>query len=82
MLTALLWHHLQGWQYLNLTSETSLWEAPDGSGTTVYVGYDGENIVDFVVRFQSGGPSLVSQLLTDVESRFAVRALADSGDAA
>ena len=80
-LTDLLWHHLQDWQHLNLTSDTSVWEAPDGSGTTVYVEYVSANIVAFVVQFQGDRPSLISDLLSEVERRFAVRAVVDGGTA-
>jgi hypothetical protein len=49
-LTELLWQRCRDWQYLNPTSDTSIWEDPTEAGASIYVAYEGEEIVELVLN--------------------------------
>jgi hypothetical protein len=75
--TELLWSRLQMWHYLNITSDTSMWEDRGGSGAMLYVEFREERIVELGVDLNGDrGPAadILNALLFELERAFGLRA--------
>jgi len=48
------------------TSNTSIWEDPTGTDGTIYVAYDGDEIVELVIQLDGD----VSDVASELERRF------------
>ena len=67
---------LRTWHYLNFTSDTAIWEAPE-SGATLYVATDDQGELCEMVLSES---ELLGRIELTLASRFDIHALAESGD--
>ena len=76
-ITQFLWERCRDWQYLNPTSGTSIWEDPAGTDGSIYVAYEGEDIVELVI--EPGGNA--SEVASELENRFGLLTEAISQDA-
>jgi hypothetical protein len=71
-----LWRRLRNWTYLNLTSNTSVWEAPEGQGYTVFVAFEEGRVCELIVNPGSTGAKrngTIDGLLSELSSRFAIQ---------
>ena len=75
--TEFLWERCRDWQYVNPTSGSSIWEDPAGTDGSIYVAYDGEDIVELVIELGSNASDVASEL----EHRFGLLREAGSQDA-
>jgi hypothetical protein len=63
--TDFLWERCRDWHYMNPAVGISVWEERS-SGGTVYVAFEGENIVEFIIY---DGETL-TEMTSELESRF------------
>jgi hypothetical protein len=70
-LTDFLWERCRSWQYLNPTSGTSIWEDPVEAGASIYVAYEGEEIIELVLNMgESDGAT--ARVASELAKRFEV----------
>ena len=75
--TDFLWERCREWQYVNPGSGISIWEDPAGTDGSIYVAYEGEDIVELVIDLGGNASDVASEL----ENRFRLLTEAASQDA-
>lgn len=75
--TEFLWKRCYDWQYTNPTSSMSIWEGPADTDGSIYIAYEGDDIVELVIEL--GG--IASEVAFELENRFGLLAGAASLDA-
>jgi hypothetical protein len=68
-LTDFLWEHCRSWQYLNPTSDTSIWEDPEEAGASIFVAYEGEEVVELVLN-ASESDGATAEVASELAKRF------------
>lgn len=75
--TDFLWDRCRDWHYLNLTSNTSMWESSASAGY-VYVEYEEDRVVELLVKIGEGTHAL--EVISELKSRFGLQPTNDSDD--